>query len=471
LATLPESSVAVAVPAPAAPAAAGPIVWTDAARRGEFDAWLAEVSAAHGLQPHTLRPASADASFRRYFRLDRTHCDGDGYGQGQGSLIVMDAPPALEDCHPFVHVAGLLGAAGLNAPQVRAWDEARGFMLLTDLGERTYLAELQSLDLSGSEGLRRADALYRDAIDALIRLQGIDAQGGLPTYDRERLQREMSLFPDWYIARHHRLELDERERSGLERCLGLILDVCTAQPVALVHRDFHSRNLMLPTAGAQGPGILDFQDAVVGPVTYDLVSLLRDAYIEWDEAIQIDWAARYWERARKAGVPVQADFGSFWRDFEWMGLQRHLRRIHLLMPSSPYAHCVSPEGAVSAVVAGFVAVLVGFTSSVVIVFQAAQALGATPAQTTSWMWALGLGMGISSAGLSLRYRQPVLTAWSTPGAALLAPPAPGRDDGRGHRRLPRVRAADPARGGDTAPLSGSWTASRRPSPRPCWPAC
>jgi len=325
LATLPESSVAVAVPAPAAPAAAGPIVWTDAARRGEFDAWLAEVSAAHGLQPHTLRPASADASFRRYFRLDRTHCDGDGYGQGQGSLIVMDAPPALEDCHPFVHVAGLLGAAGLNAPQVRAWDEARGFMLLTDLGERTYLAELQSLDLSGSEGLRRADALYRDAIDALIRLQGIDAQGGLPTYDRERLQREMSLFPDWYIARHHRLELDERERSGLERCLGLILDVCTAQPVALVHRDFHSRNLMLPTAGAQGPGILDFQDAVVGPVTYDLVSLLRDAYIEWDEAIQIDWAARYWECARKAGVPVQADFGSFWRDFEWMGLQRHLK--------------------------------------------------------------------------------------------------------------------------------------------------
>ena len=321
MATLPESSVAV--PAPAAPAAAGPIVWADAARRAEFDAWLAEVSAAHGLLPHTLRPASADASFRRYFRLDRAPDDGDG--NGLGSLIVMDAPPAQEDCHPFVRVAGLLGAARLNAPQVLAWDEARGFMLLTDLGERTYLAELQSLDLSGTDGLRRADGLYRDAIDALIRLQGIDAQGSLPTYDRERLQREMSLFPDWYIARHHRLELDERERSGLERCLGLILDVCTAQPVALVHRDFHSRNLMLPTAGAPGPGILDFQDAVIGPVTYDLVSLLRDAYIEWDEAIQIDWAARYWERARKAGLPVQADFGSFWRDFEWMGLQRHLK--------------------------------------------------------------------------------------------------------------------------------------------------
>ncbi|MCK6424614.1 MAG: phosphotransferase [Burkholderiaceae bacterium] len=300
------------------PAAAPAVTWADPARQTAFEAWLQGLAGPEGLDPATLRPASADASFRRYFRLDSPGADAP-------TRIVMDAPPAQEDCRPFVQVASLLGRGGLNAPQVRAWDEAQGFMLLGDLGDRTYLAELQSLDLASPDGLRRADGLYRDAIDALVRLQGLDAQGGLPAYDRERMQREMALFPDWYIARHHRVELDERERSGLERCLERILDVCTAQPVALVHRDFHSRNLMLPTAGAQGPGILDFQDAVIGPVTYDLVSLLRDAYIEWDESIQIDWAARYWERARKAGVPVQPDFGSFWRDFEWMGLQRHLK--------------------------------------------------------------------------------------------------------------------------------------------------
>lgn len=298
--------------------AAPAIAWADPARQAAFEAWLQNLAGPEGLDPTTLRPASADASFRRYFRLDSPAADAP-------TRIVMDAPPAQEDCRPFVQVAGLLAEAGLNAPRVRAWDEAQGFMLLSDLGERTYLAELQSLDLGSTDGLRRADALYREAIDALVRLQGIDAQGRLPAYDRERMQREMALFPDWYIARHRGVVLDERERAGLERCLGLILDVCTAQPVALVHRDYHSRNLMLPTVEGGGPGVLDFQDAVVGPVTYDLVSLLRDAYIEWDESIQIDWAARWWERARKAGLPVQADFGSFWRDFEWMGLQRHLK--------------------------------------------------------------------------------------------------------------------------------------------------
>ncbi len=322
LASLPESSVAApsgaTAPgsAPAALSAAGPIPWADAARHAEFDAWLATVSATHGLQPATLRPASADASFRRYFRLDRS--------EGAGSLIVMDAPPAQENCQPFVQVAGLLGAAGLSAPQVLAWDEARGFMLLSDLGERTYLAELQSLDLSGGAGLKRADGLYRDAIDALIRLQGIAATA-VPAYDSERMRRELDLFPEWYVERHCAATLTEREQQQLERAFGQILQVCQAQPAVLVHRDYHSRNLMLPLADGAGPGLLDFQDAVAGPASYDLVSLLRDAYIEWDEAIQIDWAVRYWERARKAGLPVADDFGSFWRDFEWMGLQRHLK--------------------------------------------------------------------------------------------------------------------------------------------------
>ncbi|BDI03920.1 aminoglycoside phosphotransferase [Sphaerotilus microaerophilus] len=310
--------------APTSPAPSSEVTWTDPARHAAFDAWLAGVAAQQGLDPATLRPASADASFRRYLRLDAREA-------GQPSRIVMDAPPSHEDCRPFVQVAGLLGGAGLAAPQVLAWDEAQGFMLLSDLGDRTYLAELQSLDLSGGAGLRRADGLYRDAIDTLVRLQRIDATAAVPAYDRALMQRELDLFPEWYVARHRGATLTDREREQLARCFDLILKTCLAQPAVLVHRDYHSRNLMLPLGGpgelaeGSGPGILDFQDAVAGPASYDLVSLLRDAYIEWDEAIQIDWAARYWERARKAGVPVADDFGSFWRDYEWMGLQRHLK--------------------------------------------------------------------------------------------------------------------------------------------------
>jgi len=319
------------VPDPVSLPAATPITWADAARHAAFDRWLSEVAAAQGLDPATLRPASADASFRRYFRVDPRL---DAQASGAPSRIVMDAPPSHEDCRPFVQVAGLLGGAGLAAPEVLAWEEAQGFMLLSDLGERTYLAELQAQDLSAGAGLKRADALYRDAIDALVRLQRIDAAAvspALPAYDRALMQRELTLFPEWYVARHCGATLSEREQQQLERCFEQILGACLAQPGVLVHRDFHSRNLMLPltgpdgTADGRGPGLLDFQDAVVGPASYDLVSLLRDAYIEWDEAIQIDWAVRYWERARKAGVPVADDFGSFWRDFEWMGLQRHLK--------------------------------------------------------------------------------------------------------------------------------------------------
>ena len=298
------------------------ISWSDPQRRHAFERWLGALPTDLGIERSSVRAASADASFRRYFRVDFR------VGATQGSRIVMDAPPQREDCRPFVQVAEALNAGGLNVPQVLDWDRDQGFLLLSDLGSTTYLAAIQGpppLDASQS-----AD-LYLAALEALVRLQGLPVPAGLPAYDRALMRRELDLFPDWYVARHCGATLTEREREGLERSFGLILGACLAQPTVLVHRDYHSRNLMLSgavgvTGGrATGPGILDFQDAVRGPVSYDLASLLRDAYVEWDEEVQLDWAVRYWERARRAGLPVDADFGSFWRDFEWMGLQRHLK--------------------------------------------------------------------------------------------------------------------------------------------------
>ncbi len=289
------------------PTPSEPIRWADPGRELAFAAWLANLPPALGLRPESLRAASADASFRRYLRIDAA----------DGPLIVMDAPPARENCRPFVQMAALLRDGGLRAPAVQHWDEPHGFMLLDDLGATTLLDALDGADASA------AAPLYLGAIDALVRLQRIDAQGRVPDYDRALLRHELELFPDWYVARHCGHALDATERERLEGCLGLILDACSTQPAVLVHRDYHARNLML------GPdhdlGILDFQDAVRGPISYDLVSLLRDAYVEWDEEVQLDWAVRYWERARRAGLPVDADFGVFWRDVEWMGLQRHLK--------------------------------------------------------------------------------------------------------------------------------------------------
>jgi hypothetical protein len=225
----------------------------------------------------------------------------------------MDAPPPMENCRPFVHVAELLRGAGLHAPEVLAGDPVRGFLLLTDLGARTYLAALDA---------KSAPALYGDATDALIRWQQATHDGALPPYDEALLARELALFPDWYVGKHLGVALAPAQEQTLARAFRLILDNNLAQPRVFVHRDYHSRNLML---SHPNPGILDFQDAVTGPITYDLVSLLRDAYIAWEEERQIDWAVRYWERARKARLPVGVDFGAFWRDFEWMGVQRQLK--------------------------------------------------------------------------------------------------------------------------------------------------
>lgn len=251
-----------------------------------------------------LTTASADASFRRYFRA--TLSNGDHY-------IVMDAPPQYEDCHPFILVAELFAAAGVNVPRVLQQDLAQGFLLLTDLGDTTYLSALNTAN---------AHSLYMDAIDALIQIQSASRAGALPEYDAALLSRELQLFPDWYVARHLGAALNDEQSRRLQTVFTRLLDNNLAQARVFVHRDYHSRNLMVTEPN---PGVLDFQDAVFGPITYDLVSLFRDAYIEWDEEIVIDWVIRYWEKARRANLPVPVDFGEFYRDFEWMGMQRHLK--------------------------------------------------------------------------------------------------------------------------------------------------
>ncbi|MEO8838720.1 MAG: phosphotransferase [Herbaspirillum sp.] len=281
-------------------------IYTSDTRLSAILSWLAGLGTPHA-DSTSLRPASADASFRRYFRVDTD----------QGSRIVMDAPPEHEDIHPFMQVAALLAKAGVTVPQVIAHDDAQGFLLLSDLGSITYLQHLNA---------DNAPALYLDAIDALVQIQLSSRPGVLPEYDRTLLARELDLFPDWYIGRHLNAQLNSQQQAQWQQVVEALLANNLAQPQVFVHRDYHSRNLMLQTDGAlRNPGILDFQDAVYGPITYDLVSLLRDAYIRWDEELVLDWVIRYWERARRAGLPVTSDIDTFYRDFEFMGLQRHLK--------------------------------------------------------------------------------------------------------------------------------------------------
>ncbi len=281
------------------------------ARLAALSPWLSGVLP---VPATALAPASEDASFRRYFRVTLTESIAvPGRPNRAMTLIAMDAPPPREDCGPYVAVARLLTAAGVHAPTVLAADLDRGFLLVTDLGTRTYLGALDATS---------AVALYRDACAALVRWQLSSREGVLPPYDRGLLQRELDLFPDWYIAKHLGVTLTAAQRTTLEQTFAKILANNLGQPAVFVHRDYHSRNLMVSDPN---PGVLDFQGAVYGPVTYDLVSLLRDAYIEWDEEQQIDWAVRFWQTARTAGLPVGADFADFWRDFEWMGVQRQLK--------------------------------------------------------------------------------------------------------------------------------------------------
>jgi aminoglycoside/choline kinase family phosphotransferase len=260
-----------------------------------------------GFTDGRIAPASADASFRRYFRVTR----------GGDSYIAMDAPPAKENLGSFLHVAGMLAGLGLHVPGVLARNLQQGFLLLTDLGTRSYLDELAQD--------RDVDRLYSDAIAALVRMQagGRDIARTLPAYDRGLLTAEMQLMPEWFLHRHLRLTLGPDTKAMLESLYGTLLQSAQAQPASFVHRDYHSRNLML--CEENNPGILDFQDAVYGPLTYDLVSLLKDCYIEWPESRVRGWILQYRGLLRRADLDPDVSHAQFVRWFDLMGLQRHIK--------------------------------------------------------------------------------------------------------------------------------------------------
>ena len=284
-------------------------------RMAALHAWLGPQLARDGITDYTLTPASVDASFRRYFRISDS-------ADAARTRIVMDAPPQFEDCRPFVKVAALMREGGLNAPRIHAQNLDEGFLLLDDLGTQTYLDVLNETTF---------DPLFRAANEALVKWQLASRPGELPAYEEQQILGELALFPDWYIRKHLGVTLTDRQQSVLRSAFALIARCNLSEPRVFVHSDYMPRNLMVCEAG---PGIIDFQDAVYGPISYDIASLYRDAFISWEEERVLDGTIRYWESARRAGLPVNPQFGDFYRDVEWMGLQRHVRilgifaRIH-----------------------------------------------------------------------------------------------------------------------------------------------
>lgn len=256
-----------------------------------------------GFSRYQIAPASADASFRRYFRVIH-----DGL-----SHIVMDAPPEKEDCKPFIHLSGLLDKLGLHVPVIKEMDLTQGFLLLSDLGTDVYLDRLNPDNV---------ETLYGDAISALLRMQTYQGNG-IPDYDRTLLLNEMELFREWYIGQHLKLQLDQQQQAMIDRVFSMLADEALSQPRVLVHRDYHSRNLMV--CENNNPGILDFQDAVIGPVTYDLVSLLRDCYISWPMQQVYDWVAEYHQQASRSGILNDVELPRLLYWFDLMGIQRHLK--------------------------------------------------------------------------------------------------------------------------------------------------
>ena len=310
------------------------ILWPDAQREQAFQVWLQGIALQHQLAVETLRPASADASFRRYFRVDSVKIDH----LDKSSLIIMDAPPAQENCKPFVDIARLMAQADLQVPDILAWDEAQGFMLLTDLGAKTMM-EVINPQLSDELAEPNFD-LYMQAVDALIDWQLASKPDVLPLYGEALLRRELALFPDWYVAKHKGVTLDKAQQATLDNAFSLIVQRNLAVPSVYVHRDFMPRNLMvIEPKTADGKrisqrtlGVLDFQDAVYGPITYDIASLMRDAFLSWEEPFVLDITIRYWQKAVKVGLLGEnsptgwgADFGEFYRAVEWQALQRHLK--------------------------------------------------------------------------------------------------------------------------------------------------
>ncbi|UDI92419.1 aminoglycoside phosphotransferase family protein [Pseudomonas sp. IAC-BECa141] len=255
--------------------------------------------------PATLTAASSDASFRRYFRWE---------GAGR-SFVVMDAPPPQENCKPFVDIAFLLAKSGINVPKIYAEDLERGFLLLNDLGNKTYL------DVIDSEN---ADALFSDALQALLAFQQLPMVAPLPSYDVALLRRELELFPEWYVKRELGVEFDATQQQQWQKVSELLIDSALAQPKVLVHRDYMPRNLMFSELN---PGVLDFQDAVYGPVTYDVTCLFKDAFLSWPEERVRGWLESYWQQASALNIPVQPDFEEFLRASDLMGVQRHLKVI------------------------------------------------------------------------------------------------------------------------------------------------
>ena len=295
------------------------IEWPNTQREAQFQQWLDAQAANFGLVTPTVRPASADASFRRYFRVD-----GVSGNDKPKSFIIMDAPPDKENCEPFVRIAKLMGDCGLLVPQILNWQLENGFILLDDLGQSTMMEVIDKSKPQANMGL------YLRAVEALLALQQSQQVHTLPLYDEALLQRELHLFPDWYIAQHRKVELSDTQKNTINKTFGLIIERNLASPKVFVHRDFMPRNLMMPhDANEPRLGVLDFQDAVYGPITYDIASLMRDAFLSWEEDFVLEITIRYWERARKLGLMDfdgwSQDFGAFWRAVEWMGLQRHLK--------------------------------------------------------------------------------------------------------------------------------------------------
>ncbi len=317
-----------------------PIVWADPQREAHFSAWLAKLAALHQLKSSTLRAASADASFRRYFRIDRAATSQTP--DGLATFIVMDAPPDKENSEPFVRIAKLMADAGLLVPHILDWSAEHGFMLLSDLGTKTMLDVLDKH--AGYEHTSSTVSsnlpYYEQAIDTLIAWQLASRPNVLPPYDEALLSRELQLFPDWYIWQHKGFALTTSQQTLLDKAFKAIIDSNLAAPSVYVHRDFMPRNLMSPYPGLMAQrantsqasaqlGVLDFQDAVYGPITYDIASLMRDAFLSWEEDFVLDVTVRYWQKARAAGLPLlpewQDDFGAFYKAVEWMGLQRHIK--------------------------------------------------------------------------------------------------------------------------------------------------